>query len=87
MTAIQIVFSYLPLLVIAASAVVLFRRSGHSPVAQGLSALPFVIAIFSLIASLAGERAPADGIQGLWAAGAVLAVLALKRWPGSGTSE
>ena len=87
MTAIQIVFSYLPLLAIAASAVVLFRRSGHSWVIQCLSALPLLIAVFSLITSLAGERAPADGIQGLWAAGAVLAVLALKRWPADDTSE
>ena len=87
MTTIQTVFSYLPLLVIAASATALFRRTGHSPIAQGLSALPFVIAVFALFASLSGERAPADGVQGLWAAGAVLAVLALKPWPGSGPSE
>ena len=84
MSSLQIVVAYLPLLAIAGCIVLLFRRTGHGRTAVLLSALPAIVVLSSLLATLAGEFPIAGGFHGIWISAAALAALAFKQWPATG---
>ena len=81
MPAFQILFAYLPLLVISGCVIQLFRRTGHSRTVTGLSAIPFILIAFSMLATMAGENMLMFGLQGSWALAGAVAVLVIRRWP------
>lgn len=87
MPLLQIVLSYLPLLLIAACVFALFRRTGHGGATLFVGAMPLIVVVFSLLATLVGERSLSGSLPGLWVTAAALGVLAFRPWPRGGRQE
>lgn len=72
---------FFPMILCSVCVPILFRRAGYSRRQQWFACLPAVIALFSMLSTLSGERALGDGVIGTWALAGALLVLVFSRRP------